>query len=62
MNAASFWWWLTIACLVWYTSVTAYVSVRGAIDIRGMLARLSDSQNEEIATEKAEGTENAHKH
>jgi hypothetical protein len=62
MNAASFWWWLTIACLVWYTSVTAYVSVRGAIDIKGMLARLSASQDEEVATESTEGTENGSRH
>jgi hypothetical protein len=52
MNAVSFWWWLTIACLVWYAGVTAYVSVRGALDIRGMLSRLNNSQNEEIATER----------
>jgi hypothetical protein len=35
--------WLVLigACLVWYATVTVYVAVRGAIDIRGMLARLS---------------------
>jgi hypothetical protein len=62
MNTATFWWWLTIACLVWYTGVTAYVSVRGAVDIRGMLGRLSASQDEEVATQITDGTENGNKH
>ena len=38
--AVSFWWWLTVACLVWYSTITIYVSVRGAFDIKHMLARL----------------------
>ncbi len=38
--AADFWWWLLMACLVWYSTITVYVSIRGAWDIRGMLARL----------------------
>jgi hypothetical protein len=37
---ASFWWWLTVACLVWYCTITVYVAIRGAWDIQGMLARL----------------------
>jgi hypothetical protein len=40
--AASFWWWLTIACLVWYSTITVFVTVRGAYDIKHMLARLRD--------------------
>ncbi len=56
MNAAQFWWWLTMACLVWYSSVTVYVSVRGGLDIKNMLARLGKLQEEEIAAEDAEGT------
>lgn len=36
-----FWWMLTLAVLVWYSSVTVYVAVRGASDIRGMLQRLA---------------------
>lgn len=32
---------LVLACLAWYSTVTVYVAVRGAVDIRGMLARLS---------------------
>lgn len=34
------WWLLTAACLIWYSTVTVYVAVRGAIDIKGMLGRL----------------------
>lgn len=36
-----FWLALALLCLAWYATVTVYVAVRGAIDIRGMLARLS---------------------
>ncbi len=31
---------LTLAALLWYSSVTIYVSYKGASDIREMLARL----------------------
>jgi len=39
------WWSLTVACLVWYSTVTVYVAVRGVIDIKGMLRRLSQPGN-----------------
>jgi hypothetical protein len=38
-----------MACLVWYSTVTVYVAIRGAFDIKGMLERLSqvhDDPNE----------------
>ena len=38
-----FWWLLTAACLVWYSTITVYVAIRGVFDIRGMLKRLSDA-------------------
>jgi hexosaminidase len=43
------WFWLlaTTACLVWYSTITIYVSVKGAADIRRMLKRLSDQAEEE---------------
>lgn len=44
MNARWFWGALTIACLVWYTTITVYVAIRGFSDIRTMLARLRESQ------------------
>lgn len=40
MQLVTFWWILTIACLVWYSTVTVYVAVRAVWDIRGMLSRL----------------------
>jgi hypothetical protein len=35
-----FWLLLTIACLVWYSTVTVYVGFKGIADIKQMLARL----------------------
>ncbi len=35
-----FWWVLTAACVVWYSTITIYVAVKGVGDIRGMLRRL----------------------
>jgi hypothetical protein len=37
------WFWraLTAACLIWYSTVTVYVAVKGAVDIKHMLKRLS---------------------
>ncbi|HRI89881.1 MAG TPA: hypothetical protein PK869_16520 [Candidatus Hydrogenedentes bacterium] len=42
MNAQGHWFWfaLTFACVVWYSTITIYVAIRGAFDIRGMLQRL----------------------
>jgi hypothetical protein len=50
--AADFWWLLTVACLAWYSTITVYVSIRGARDIKNMLARLqalkTDHQEDDI--------------
>lgn len=35
-----FWLVLAVLCLAWYSTVTLYVAVRGALDIRRMLLRL----------------------
>ena len=42
------WFWLTLTTLavIWYCTVTLYVAVRGAADIRGMLRRLGDRRDE----------------
>lgn len=42
------WFWLlvTIAALVWYSTVTVYVAVRGLRDIRSMFRRLRDSSSQ----------------
>jgi hypothetical protein len=38
-----YWFWLviTIACIVWYSTVTVYVAFKGIADIKQMLARLA---------------------
>lgn len=37
------WFWLltTAACVVWYSTITVYVAVKGAVDIKDMLGRLA---------------------
>jgi len=48
-----FWWLVTMACVVWYLTVTVYVAIKGAADIRSMLDRLSSNQaNREGAQKK----------
>ena len=39
-----FWWLMTMACIVWYSTVTIYVAIKGTADIKQMLARLSARQ------------------
>lgn len=36
----TFWHILIWACVIWYSTTTIYVAVRGVFDIRSMLARL----------------------
>jgi hypothetical protein len=40
-----FWGTITLACLVWYSTITIYVSVKGVGDIRSMLRKLSGRRN-----------------
>jgi hypothetical protein len=40
------WWTLTAACMVWYSTITVYVSIRGVIDIKDMLRRLSQDDDQ----------------
>ncbi|MCC6490029.1 MAG: hypothetical protein IT364_21260 [Candidatus Hydrogenedentes bacterium] len=46
MNGATQWFWsiIVLACLVWYSTMVLFVTYRGAVDIRGMLARLKQGQ------------------
>jgi len=47
MSAAErFWWLLTMGAVVWYSTVTIYVAIRGAFDIRHMLRRLEQQRTE----------------
>ncbi len=43
----TFWFILTLAALLWYGSVTLYVSIKGATDIRQMLDRLKARSSSE---------------
>lgn len=36
----TFWWLLTWACVVWYSTLTLYVAVKGLADIKNMLSHL----------------------
>jgi hypothetical protein len=42
-----FWFLLSIACLVWYSGITWYVTIKGAKDIKDMLKSLSDRQQKD---------------
>jgi hypothetical protein len=42
-----FWWLLTMVCVTWYSTITVYVAIRGASDIKNMLAKLARDQKEE---------------
>jgi hypothetical protein len=46
MHEHFFWWLLTMACVVWYSTITVYVSVKGVADIRNMTRRLSERRDE----------------
>ncbi len=46
-----FWWALTMACVVWYSIITVYVSIRGAADIRTMLKKLSEPEETKEGSE-----------
>ncbi len=41
MNWQWFWLILAIACLLWYSTVTVYVAIKGFKDIQHMLKRLT---------------------
>jgi hypothetical protein len=35
------WWLLVMGCVVWYSTITVYVAIKGAYDIVHMLRRLA---------------------
>jgi len=49
------WFWYSVAMLsiVWYSTITVYVAIRGVFDIRHMLDRLKETQLENGETPKA---------
>jgi uncharacterized protein (UPF0333 family) len=48
-----FWALLTLAVLVWYSSVTVYVAISGSMDIKHMLRRLADQRDAQISADNA---------
>jgi len=42
-----FWWALSMACVIWYSTITVYVAIKGASDIKQMLARLGSGRKPE---------------
>lgn len=44
MSTGGHWLWfaLTMACILWYSTITVYVAIKGALDIQGMLKRLKE--------------------
>ena len=45
-----FWWLLTMLAVAWYWTVTIYVSIRGALDIRHMLQALEAQEASDAQT------------
>ena len=41
-----FWWLLSMACILWYLTITGYVAIKGAYDIKNMLKNLGDEEVE----------------
>jgi hypothetical protein len=41
-----FWFGLTIFCVLWYSLLTGYIAFKGAADIRTMLRRLRESNED----------------
>jgi len=48
---ANHWFWslLMAAVVVWYSTVTIYVAIKGMVDIKGMLGRLKNGGGESSA-------------
>jgi hypothetical protein len=50
IDGKTFWWFVTAACLLWFSTITIYVAIRGGMDIKHMLRRLkatSDADRKE---------------
>lgn len=51
MTGETHWFWLAMmtAVIVWYLTITVYISIRGAVDIKEMLGRLDQIAKDEKA-------------
>jgi hypothetical protein len=47
-----FWFLLTCACVLWYSTITVYVAFKGIKDIRGMLGRLNKKKTDREASDR----------
>jgi hypothetical protein len=43
---------MTSACVVWYSTITIYVAIKGGADIKHMLARLDPTKAREARKER----------
>ena len=48
MTSHWFWGALTLACVIWYSTITVYVAIKGASDIKNMLARLARDTERDV--------------
>jgi hypothetical protein len=46
MDEHWFWWLLTMACVIWYSTITIFVSFKGVKDIKQMLRRLAAKKDD----------------
>lgn len=42
-----FWFLMTVAVLVWYSTITVWVAIKGSMDIKNMLRRLKETSEAE---------------
>lgn len=49
MISRGFWTVMTAAVVIWYSTITVYVAIRGFKDIKQMLARLKPGRDAEAA-------------
>jgi hypothetical protein len=52
MSQHWFWGALTAACVIWYSTITIYVAIKGAKDIKNMLARLEAQSGNKSGVEE----------
>jgi len=46
-----FWLIMTVAVMAWYSTITIYVAIRGAFDVRHMLERLGEGRDRDLKRE-----------
>ena len=44
---SGFWFYMTVAVMVWYSTITIYVAIKGAVDIKSMLKRIGKQGEED---------------